>query len=53
MSFLRAKKVDGKVYWYKVESKRYNGKVRQKILEYYGRTNPKQRSDGNGHNQKS
>ena len=43
MSFIRTKTFKGKPYYYLVESKRdkSTGKVRQKVLKYYGREKPK------------
>jgi len=40
MSFIRAKTVRGKSYYYLVESIREGGKVRQKIIQYFGTTLP-------------
>ena len=36
MAFIRSKKIKGISYYYLVESKRINGKVRQKVLKYIG-----------------
>ena len=40
MSFLRAKKVKGKSYFYLVENVRVDAQVRQRILHYYGDNRP-------------
>ena len=40
MAFVRAKKRGDKTYYYLVEGKRVDGKVKQKVLEYLG-PNPK------------
>ena len=39
MSYVRTKKRNGKTYYYLVEGKRVDGKVKQKVLKYLG-TNP-------------
>ncbi|VVB51004.1 Uncharacterised protein [uncultured archaeon] len=39
--FVRTKTISGRTYYYLVENKRINGKVRQKVLEYIGPTAPK------------
>lgn len=36
MVFLRKKVVDGRIYYYIVENKLINGKVKQKVLLYLG-----------------
>jgi len=36
MAFVREKKREGKTYYYLVEGKRVNGKVKQKVLKYLG-----------------
>jgi len=36
MAYIRTKKRKGKTYYYLVEGKRVNGKVRQKVLKYLG-----------------
>ena len=36
MAYLRAKLINGKTYFYLVESRRINGKVRQKVIKYIG-----------------
>jgi hypothetical protein len=36
MSFIRKKKKDGRIYYYIVENKLVNKKVRQKVLMYLG-----------------
>ena len=36
MVFLRTKIISGKTYFYLVESKRIDGKVRQKVVKYIG-----------------
>jgi len=41
MSFIRTKTVKGVNYYYLVESVREGGKVKQKILQYFGTTPPK------------
>lgn len=40
MVFLRKKEVGKRAYYYLVENKRINGKVKQKILSYYGDKKP-------------
>ncbi len=40
MAFIRIKTVKGTNYYYLVESKREDGKVRQNILKYFGTTVP-------------
>ena len=40
MAFIRAKQIKGVNYYYLVENKRIDGKVKQNILEYYGTTRP-------------
>ncbi len=45
MSFIRCKKTGGRNYYYRVESYIKRGKVRQRILEYYGRTDPRKKPD--------
>ena len=40
MAFIRAKKVKGKTYFYLVKGVRENGKVKQKIVQYFGTTLP-------------
>jgi len=40
MSFIRTKLIKGHLYYYLVESVREGGKVRQKILKYFGTTRP-------------
>ena len=40
MAFIRAKKVKGKTYFYLVKGVRENGKVKQKIVRYFGTTLP-------------
>lgn len=40
MAFIRKKTVKGKDYYYLVESVREDGKVKQKILQYFGTTLP-------------
>lgn len=37
MSFIREKKVGGKIYYFEVENRRINGKVVQKHLRYVGK----------------
>ncbi len=36
MAFVREKIIGGKKYYYLVENKKINGKVRQKVLAYIG-----------------
>ena len=36
MAYIRSKKVKGKIYYYVVEGKIINGKVKQKVLKYLG-----------------
>lgn len=43
MSFICGKKIGGRKYYYKVESYLKDGKVRQRILEYYGRNDPRKK----------
>ena len=38
MAFIRVKKISGKYYYYLVESSRINGKVRQKVVKYIGKS---------------
>lgn len=38
MAFLRVKKINDKPYYYLVKSVRINGKVRQKVVRYIGRS---------------
>ena len=38
MVFLRAKKINNHVYYYLVKSVRINGKVRQKVVKYIGKS---------------
>lgn len=40
MAFVRVKRIGNVSYYYLVESKREGGKVRQKILQYFGTTLP-------------
>ncbi len=40
MAFIRAKIIKGVNYYYLVENKRIDGKVKQKILQYFGTTLP-------------
>lgn len=40
MTFLRKKEVGKRAYYYLVENKRVNGKVKQQILTYYGNKKP-------------
>lgn len=40
MAFIKENKIAGKSYFYKVESVRIDGKIKQNILEYYGAQNP-------------
>lgn len=42
MSFIRAKKFsNGRVYFYEVESYRSQGKVKQRVLKYLGKVDPR------------
>jgi hypothetical protein len=41
MSFIRIKAVNGKAYFYLVESQREGRKVRQLLIRYFGRNLPK------------
>ena len=34
--FLRKKRINGSDYWYLVENKREEGRVRQKVIRYIG-----------------
>ncbi len=36
MAFIRAKTIGGKKYYYLVENKSINGKIKQKVLAYIG-----------------
>lgn len=45
MTFIACRKVRGKKYYCKVESYREKGKVKQRILEYYGRIDPRKNPD--------
>ena len=36
MVYIRSKKIKGKTYYYIVEGKLVNGKVKQKVLKYLG-----------------
>ena len=38
MVFLRAKKINNNYYYYLVKSVRVNGKVRQKVVKYIGKS---------------
>lgn len=38
MAFLRAKKINNNYYYYLVKSERINGKVRQKVVKYIGKS---------------
>ena len=40
MAFVRAKKFNGRTYYYLVESHWNHGKVRQKVLKYLGTQKP-------------
>jgi hypothetical protein len=40
MAFVRAKKFNGRIYYYLVENHWDHGKVRQKVLRYLGKTKP-------------
>ena len=39
MAYLRTKTIYGSKYYYLVESKRIDGKPRQKVVKYIGRAN--------------
>ena len=45
MSFIVYREIKGKKYYSKVESYRVGGKVKRRILEYYGTTDPRKNSD--------
>ena len=36
MVYIRSKKIKGKIYYYIVEGKLVNGKVKQKVIRYIG-----------------
>lgn len=38
MAFLRVKKINNNYYYYLVKSVRINGKVRQKVVRYIGKS---------------
>ncbi|MBI2658783.1 hypothetical protein HYX05_01615 [Candidatus Woesearchaeota archaeon] len=38
MVFLRAKKINNNYYYYLVKSVRINGKIRQKVVKYIGKS---------------
>ena len=38
MAFLRVKKINNNYYYYLVKSERINGKVRQKVVKYIGKS---------------
>ncbi|MBU1004573.1 MAG: hypothetical protein KJ561_01985 [Nanoarchaeota archaeon] len=38
MAFIRTKKINGKLYYYLVENTRINGKVKQKVIRYIGKS---------------
>lgn len=40
MAFVRTKCIAGKTYYYLVENKHIEGKVRQKVLKYLGKNPP-------------
>jgi transposase len=42
MASIVARRIKGRVYYSKVECYRENGKIKQRILEYYGRTDPRE-----------
>ena len=42
MAFIRAKKIKGHTYYYRVESYVENGRIRQKILKYLGKEIPEE-----------
>ena len=43
MSYVRSKRFsNGRIYFYLVESYRDHGKVKQRVLKYYGRQDPRQ-----------
>ena len=39
MVYIRSKKIKGRTYYYIVEGKIINGKVKQKVLKYLGNVN--------------
>ncbi|MBA7659028.1 hypothetical protein ES703_66991 [subsurface metagenome] len=42
MSFIRAKKFsNGRIYYYLVESYRYQGKGKQRVIKYLGKEDPR------------
>jgi uncharacterized protein YxeA len=41
MGFIRTKRFNGRVYYYLVEAYRENGKPKQRVLKYLGKTIPK------------
>jgi len=40
MAFIRAKKIKNRIYYYEVENTWVGGKVRQKVLRYFGKIKP-------------
>jgi hypothetical protein len=42
MAFIRAKKISGHTYYYRVESYVENGRIKQKILKYLGKEIPEE-----------
>ena len=38
MAFIRTKKINGKTYYYLVESIRVDGKIKQKVVKYIGKS---------------
>lgn len=45
MAYIVCRKVQNKEYFFKVEGYRENGKVKQRVLEYYGRNDPRKNPD--------
>jgi len=45
MAYIVTRKVKGNPYYFKVEGYRENGKVKQRVLEYYGTTDPRKNPD--------
>ncbi len=45
MAYIACRRVRGKEYFFRVEGYRENGKVKQRVLEYYGRNDPRKNPD--------
>ena len=45
MAYIVCRRVRGKEYFFRVEGYRENGKVKQRVLEYYGRNDPRKNPD--------